>query len=73
MLVHQKEVQYPHNKAEAKKGICWPVISGQYFFTQSLVFFANICHMSDYQNVLALKVVRNPPKKKWCGNQVKLR
>jgi hypothetical protein len=25
--------------------------------------------MSDYQNVLALKVVRKPPKKTWCGNQ----
>jgi hypothetical protein len=25
--------------------------------------------MSDYQNVLALKVVRKPPDKTWCGSQ----
>jgi hypothetical protein len=25
--------------------------------------------MSDYQNVPALKVVRKPPEKQWCGNQ----
>jgi hypothetical protein len=29
-------------------------------------------HLSqDYQNVLALKVVRKPHKKTWCGNQPK--
>jgi hypothetical protein len=29
MFVHQKLVRNPHNNAETKKGISWPLISSQ--------------------------------------------
>jgi hypothetical protein len=63
MLVQQKVVRNPHNNAEGeKKRISWPLMSTQSFLAQLLVFFANICYMSDHQNVLTLKVVRKPAK-----------
>jgi hypothetical protein len=56
MFVHQKAVRNPHNLAEAKKGISWPLICCQKLLAQLLVCFA-------------LKVVPKPPEKTWCGNQ----
>jgi hypothetical protein len=75
MFVEQKNGAKIHTtKLKQKMIITWPLVVGfsgffkkessQSFLTQLLAFFANFCCMSDYQNVLALNVVRKPPEEK---------